>query len=92
MSNIVITSDETYLYVATGDYFEKIGIKNIKAVKNITSVYNLGSCVSITVNQGTHLLVHEYNEEVTRAFVVDSIDGVALTSNDDLYDKLTSLM
>lgn len=91
MANIVITSTSNTIKVDFGDYYPG-AIEHQKGVWKKDKIVNmvLDGSVEITILQEkTWLVSHDGNNGT---FQIDSIDGIAPTSLDDLYNKLIALI
>ena len=92
MANLVITKTGFTVKVEFNDYAEKVGLDKDSFRRNeiaeVRETYNADHLTVVMLNGEEFDLsytTHPY------AMVVDSIDGVAPTSNDDLFNKLEAL-
>ena len=92
MANIVVTSTTNTILVDFGVYSTSLGIS--KAVWQKVDVrFELkdgNTFVNVLVNQKPSFAVSF--DGSTNTLQVDTVGGVAPTSNSDLYDKLTTLI
>ena len=92
MANIVVTSSTNSIKVVFNTYASAIGIEKGSWSKDYIR-FNLKAS-----NAFVEALIHGETgwavsfDGSTGTFQVDSIDGVAPTSNSDLYDKLIALI
>src|SRR3990172_10260578 len=92
MSNITITSTANTIELNYGDYAAAIGLSKSLVVKSGVKFVNLAvasAYVETAVNNLTLPLVYIASGSF---YIVDSVDGVAPTSNSDLYDKMAALI
>jgi len=90
MANIVITSSTNLIKVDWGTYATKYS-KEIWHKSSLHLFLNNGNnYVEASEDNGTGTTL-SYSA-TTNCFIVDSVDGVAPTSNSDLYDKLVALL
>ena len=92
MANLVITSTDYTVKVDFNIYSEDANIKSESFRRNeISEVKERfgGTHITVVMLDGNDFDV-SYNT-YKHAMVVDTIDGVAPTSNDDLFNKLVAL-
>lgn len=91
MSKITITSTDAALTVNYGDYAEFIGFKSEKMNRSNVSIAlgQDGSFVEFNMTKWGLWLSHD-GHGATRK--VDTVDGVAPTSSEDLFNKLAALI
>lgn len=91
MSKITITSTDVALTINYGDYSEYIGLKTEKMNRSNVSIAlsEDGSFVEFNMTKWGLWLSHD-GHGATRK--VDSVDGVAPTSTEDLFNKLAALI
>lgn len=88
MANIVITSLDSNIRVDFNDFSPKYATKSIirnKSEFNITHLESGG----VVVNIGSFFKMTVYWDQLS---IVDSVNGIAPTSNADLYEKIASLL
>lgn len=93
MANVVITSTANSIKVVFNDYSTAVGMEKGTWAKNEISDIRLGlsdAYVDVETKHEPRWLV--VFEATTGMLLVDSVDGVAPTSNSDLYDKLIALI
>jgi hypothetical protein len=93
MANVVVTSDSTSILVEFNDSASVLGLK--RRTWRRADVININlrsdeSIIEVTTSIGQIWLV-SYNS-VSGALIIDSVNGVAPTSNADLFTKLRALM
>jgi hypothetical protein len=98
MANIVITKSGNSIIVDFGDYSSVIGCD--KRSFDIRDVSEAGYCssddfvdVMMRDSHGVRrwVLTWDSSYSGSEKFIVDSVDGVAPTSQSDLFDKVTAL-
>ena len=92
MANIVITSTANYIKVDFGDYYPtyiptNIAYYNPSLIRKVSLYDNMVMINMIYGNRDWELTF-----DGGAGFQVDSIDGVAPTSNSDLCDKIGALI
>jgi hypothetical protein len=101
MANIVITKSGNSIIVDFGDYDLSPTIDGRKAsykVDDISIIWIDKDDSFVTVRMKDAITIKEwpltYDNTYSGSdlFIVDTVDGVAPVSNDDLFDKLTALM
>ena len=92
MANLVVTSTATKIKVDFGAYSTTVGYNyayfsrnSLSAVKSDTA----SSAVLVECNNEKFMCAYATSGN---ALIVDSVDGVAPTSNVDLCDKIAALM
>jgi len=90
MANIVITSSTNLVKVDWGVYATKFSKETWHKHSLHVFLNASGNYVEISEDNGTGVSFSYI--ATTNCFIVDSIDGVAPTSNSDLYDKLVALL
>lgn len=90
MANIVITSTTNSIKVEFNDYSTVLGVDGGTYQKRDIVIYRLTDRVQCEV-KGEKTWFVAYTS-TTGCFIIDSIDGVAPTSNSDLYTKLIALI
>jgi hypothetical protein len=101
MANITITTEPTKIHLNLGNYAPSPDINTEKvtypktAVLQVSKPYQLPYLL-INTAAGTSVvkwqITNQFDQQYPTALVVDSIDGVAPTSLDNLYDLLTDIM
>ena len=93
MANVVITSTTNSIKVDLGVYAAAFGYSKVTISKDKLIDIKLQSddnfVEAVVIDEGKWTV--SFNA-VTNALVVDSVDAVAPTSNDDLYTKLIALI
>lgn len=91
MAKITITSDDASLTVNYGDYSSVIGMKSEKMNRSNVSLAlsQDGSYIEFNMTKWG-LWLSDDGHGATRK--VDSVNGVAPTSNEDLFNKLAALI
>lgn len=98
MANITITTDSKLAYVDFGNYTVSGDLDGKKAtylISDISIVWleknedHVRVKMKDAINNPDWFLTYEYKDNIS--FIVDSINGVAPTSNQDLYDKLNAI-
>jgi hypothetical protein len=91
MANIIITSTTNSIKVDFGVYSTALGVtRGIWKKDHIVNITELTDMVDINFENQPDWKVSF--DGVVDTFQVDSLDGVAPTSNTDLYDKLIALI
>lgn len=90
MPNIVVTSTTNAIKVDFGDYYQTLQFSKATFKKDHIESIKLDTSVQINLDK-------EYSWVVTfdgasGTYQIDSVDGVAPTSNSDLYNKLSVLI
>jgi hypothetical protein len=93
MANVVVTSDSTSILVEFNDTSSVLAMK--RGTWRRADVININlrsdeSIIEVITSIGQTWLV-SYNS-VAGALIIDSVNGVAPTSNADLFTKLRALM
>lgn len=92
MPNVVITSDVNRLYFVFNDYSHEAGMVSGDWNKSeLSTALNLGNVDVFVFIAGLNLFRLSYNA-TQDALLVDSVDGVAPTSNSDLKSKLDAAL
>ena len=97
MANIVITKSGNSVIVDFGDYASLPNVDGRKAsykVDDIGIIWIEKDDSMVYVKIKMFITNNDWQlsyTTTTGAFTVDSVDGVAPTSNSDLFDKLTAL-
>lgn len=91
MANIVIVSTTNSIKVNFNDYSTMLGMTDGTWRKDhLVSIIKMTNNIAIDIQgQPDWSITHDGSNGT---FQVDSIDGVAPTSNSDLYDKLIALI
>ena len=92
MANIVVTSTLNTIVVDFGVYSSVVGYKIANFQKRMISAQLIEdlSFVRVENSQGIHWSVSYATFQ--EALVIDSIDGIAPTNNEHLFDLLKDLM
>jgi hypothetical protein len=90
MANIVITSSTNLVKVDWGIYATSFSKESWHKSSLHLFLNNGNNYVQVSEDNGTGIALTYI--ATTNAFIVDSVDGVAPTSNSDLYDKLITLI
>lgn len=93
MANIVITSTANSIKVDFGDYASTVGM--VKGTWNKRTIESFKLAVSdayITAHTTEEPRWNLVYAESGNNLIVDSVDGVTPTSNNDLYNKLIALI
>jgi len=91
MAKIVVTTVGNAIYVEFNDYSTLTGYtKGTWELSHMLRVQLLPSIVVMQMLDSSPWPLSHI--ETLESFQVDSINGVAITSNDDLYTKLSTLM
>lgn len=94
MANVAVTSTATKISVDFGIYvgngIPKKRTYNISKTVFFVSLEESDSMVTV-LSEGSSQWNLAYTA-TTNCFIVDSVNGVAPSSNSDLYDKLTALL
>lgn len=92
MANVVVVSTANTIEVEFNDFASLIGYKRATFQKRRISFQEMNdeSFVRIENAQGEHWAV-SYNLSED-SIIIDLVDGVAPTSNNDLYNKLKALI
>lgn len=92
MANIVVTSTVNYIKVDFGDYYPS-SYPISKAYYNVNDIEKVELFSNMVK---VHMLASDKDWELSfdggTGFQVDTVDGVAPTSNSDLCDKIASLI
>ncbi len=93
MANVVVTSDSTSILVEFNDASSVLAMK--RGAWRRADIVNINlrsdeSIIEVITSIGQTWLV-SYNS-VVGALIIDSVNGVAPTSNADLFTKLRALM
>ena len=96
MANIVITTTGNSIIVTFNDYSSVVGsIKRSQLKSDITEIELDSDHVQVAMrdshNIKTWYLTYDSSYSGNQYFIVDSISGVAPSSESDLFDKLTAL-
>ena len=86
MTNIVVTSTATTVKAVFNDYADHQKIKQASYRRN-----DISEIVEHTDGEHLTIIMLNGNEFDLSFNSVDSVDGVAPTSNDDLFNKLVAL-
>ena len=91
MANVVVTKNNDFIEVDFGVYGGVVfpGLEAVFYRRAITNVTRHAACVEIKLSTGVWWV--SYNGEPD-TLQVDSVEGSAPTSNQDLYNKLVALM
>ena len=92
MANVTITSTANILKVDMGDYASEAGVKKENWHKSSIHFKLVAgeTFVKVGEDNGTDFAI--CFEETCNAYIVDSVDGVAPTSNEHLYNLLVALL
>jgi hypothetical protein len=92
MANVVITSDSERIYFVFNDYSDQAGMSSGNWAKfDISCELNNGDTDLFVFDDGNNLFRLSYNV-YSPALLVDSVDGVAPTSNSDLKTKIDAIL
>ena len=97
MSNITIVKSGNSIIVDFGDYALLNNVDGRKAsykVEDISIIWIEKDNAFVTVKMKDAITTNHWElsfDSAPNSFIIDSIDGVAPTSNSDLFDKLTAL-
>ena len=94
MANLVVTTSANSIVVAFNDYSGAIGAtKRSFSPQNMTEVSLMTDEVRVYMDVTHDLwrLTYDSSYSGNEKFIVDSVDGVAPTSESDLFDKITAL-
>jgi len=93
MANIVVTSTTNAVKVDFGDYAAAVGRKcgtwNKKHIVNFGLQDDDSMVIAHTLEEPKWTLSYTNG---TSAMIVDTVDGVAPTDNEDLHNKLSALI
>ncbi len=95
MANIVIVSTSTHIDVEFNIYSSDIGYTKASFAKDdmqIVAREYSRDVIKIDMNTRDFAVWYCSYDSQPNSYIIDSIDGVAPTSCDDLYDKLKDLM
>lgn len=89
--NITITSTQFTVTVNFNSYSSKLAMTKVSFRRNeISKISHVGDSIIVNMlNDVSYRL--SFADNIDYAMTVDSIDGVDIISNDDLYNKLVIL-
>jgi len=92
MANIVVTSTTNRVIFEANDYSSSFGWSKITRLKSSLVTITLHTnFVEYLVDTNEKYYIH-YQTNSYNALIVDSIDGSAITSLDDLFTKMSALV
>ena len=93
MANVVVTSTSLVVSADFGDYASGVGMtKGSWQRSSITSVVLNNSSDWIEVRTKDNSRWQICYSAYANSLIIDSVNGVAPSSNSDLYDKIVALM
>lgn len=92
MANVVVTSSTKYVKVVFNDYAGAVNMtQGYFSKEHLAEVRALDSgTVSVRLDDGSIFTIS--TDGVQNSLLIDSVDGVTPTDNDDLCDKIATLM